>query len=125
MRAPVEYVTAAYRMLDLPKGPTSEKQVRGALAATRLMGETPLAPPAPKGWPDTSEAWSGPDAVLTRVEWAQRVGQAMPAGIDATAIAEMGMGPLVQPETKTVMARAASQSDALAFLIASPEFQRR
>ena len=89
------------------------------------MGETPLAPPAPKGWPDTSEAWSGPDAVLTRVEWAQRVGQSMPPGIDSAAIAEMGMGPLLAPETRTVMARAESQSDALALLIASPEFQRR
>ncbi|MDV6329092.1 DUF1800 family protein, partial [Idiomarina sp. Sol25] len=70
MRTPVEFVTAGYRMLGLPKGDNSEKQIRGAVAATRLMGETPLAPPAPKGWPDTSDAWCGPDAVLTRIEWA-------------------------------------------------------
>ena len=125
MRTPVEYVTAGYRLLDLPKGDNASKQVQGALAATRLMGQTPLAPPAPKGWPDTSDAWSGPDAVLTRIEWAKRVGQGLPSGFDALAIADAGMGPLLTQETRTVMARAESQSDALAFLIASPEFQRR
>ena len=125
MRTPVEYVTAGYRLLDLPKGDNAPKQVQGALAATRLMGQTPLAPPAPKGWPDTSDAWSGPDAVLTRIEWAKRVGQGLPAGFDALTIADAGMGPLLTPATRTVMARAESQSDALAFLIASPEFQRR
>ena len=125
MRTPVEYVTAGYRLLDLPKGDTSNKQVRGALAAARLMGETPLAPPAPKGWPDTSEAWSGPDAVLTRIEWARQVGERMPQGIDSAAIANVGLGPLLQPETKVAMAQAESQSDALALLLCSPEFQRR
>jgi uncharacterized protein (DUF1800 family) len=125
MRTPVEYVTAGYRLLDLPKGQMAEKQVRGAVAATRLMGETPLAPPAPKGWPDTSDAWSGPDAVLTRIEWARQVGQKMPPGFDAAAIAQMGVGPLLQSATKTAMAQAESQADALALLLASPEFQRR
>jgi uncharacterized protein (DUF1800 family) len=125
MRTPVEYVTAGYRLLGLPKGDTSEKQIRGAVAATRLMGQTPLAPPAPKGWPDTSDAWSGPDAVLTRIEWARQVGAALPANIEAAAIAEMGVGPLLQPSTRTAMARAESQQEALALLLSSPEFQRR
>ncbi len=125
MRTPVEYVTAGYRMLGLPKGDNADKQVRGALAAARLMGQVPLAPPAPKGWPDTADAWSGPDAVLQRIEWAKQVGQAMPPTLDAAAVAESGLGPLLRPETRTIMARAESQSDALAFLISSPEFQRR
>jgi uncharacterized protein (DUF1800 family) len=89
------------------------------------MGETPLAPAAPKGWPDTSDAWSGPDAVLTRIEWARQVGQAMPPTVDAGAVAEMGLGPLLQSQTKTQMARAESQADAMALLLSSPEFQRR
>jgi uncharacterized protein (DUF1800 family) len=125
MRNPVEYVTAGYRMLALPKGDNTEKQLRGALAATRLMGQTPLAPPAPKGWPDTSDAWSGPDAVLTRIEWAKQVAAAMPPTLDAATIAASGLGPLLRPETKTLMSRAESQPDALAYLLSSPEFQRR
>ena len=125
MRSPVEYVTAGYRLLGLPSADKQEKQVKGALAATRLMGQTPLAPPAPKGWPDTSDAWSGPDAVLTRIEWAKQVAQGMPHGFDPAAIADAGMGPLLASDTKLAMTRAESPSDALALLIASPEFQRR
>ncbi|MEJ1969039.1 MAG: DUF1800 domain-containing protein [Rhizomicrobium sp.] len=125
MRTPVEYVTAGYRLLGLPKGDNSGKQIRGAVAATRLMGETPLAPPAPKGWPDTSDAWCGPDAVLTRIEWARQVAHGLPPTVDAASIAEGGLGPLLRPETRTIMARAESQADAMAFLLASPEFQRR
>jgi uncharacterized protein (DUF1800 family) len=37
----------------------------------------------------------------------------------------MGVGPLLQPATKVAMAQAESQSDALALLLCSPEFQRR
>jgi len=63
--------------------------------------------------------------VLTRIEWAQQVGQKMPEGFDSAAIAEMGLGAVLQPATKTAMAQAESQSDALALLLCSPEFQRR
>ncbi|MDE2494861.1 MAG: DUF1800 domain-containing protein [Alphaproteobacteria bacterium] len=129
MRTPVEYVTAAYRLMNLPRdGEPPEnwqKQVRGAMGATRLMGEFPLAAPSPKGWPDVSEAWSGPDAVLDRIEWARQVGQRLPPRFDAAAVAEMGLGPLVRPATKTAMAQAVTPGEAVALLLSSPEFQRR
>jgi uncharacterized protein (DUF1800 family) len=80
---------------------------------------------SPKGWPLTSDAWSGPDALLNRIEWAKQVGARMPAGYDAMAVAETGMGPLLAAPTRTAMARAETPGDALALLISSPEFQRR
>ena len=49
----------------------------------------------------------------------------MPPTVDAGAVAEMGLGPLLRAETKTQMARAESQADAMALLLSSPEFQRR
>ena len=125
LRSPVEYVTAAYRLLDLPKGKNSDQQVLAAMGTARNMGEFPMDASSPKGWPLTSDAWSGPDAILSRIEWAKQVGQRMPPGFDAMAVADQGMGPLLQVSTRTVMARAETQGDALAFLLSSPEFQRR
>jgi len=125
MRSPVEYITASYRLMGWPKGGDEQKQVEGAIAAARLMGEVPLGAPSPKGWPDTSEAWSGPDAVLNRIEWAKEVGARLPAGFDPLAIADAGMGPLLGADTRLAMSRAPSAGDAIALLIASPEFQRR
>ncbi|MDE2265271.1 MAG: DUF1800 domain-containing protein [Alphaproteobacteria bacterium] len=129
MRTPVQYVTATFRLMNLPRPSEQpdnwQKQVRGAMGATRIMGEFPLAAPAPKGWPDVSEAWSGPDAVLDRIEWARQIGSRLPSGFDAAAVAEMGLGPLVQPTTKNAMAQAATPGEAVALLLSSPEFQRR
>ncbi|MDE2184366.1 MAG: DUF1800 domain-containing protein [Alphaproteobacteria bacterium] len=129
LRTPVEYVTAAYRLLGLPRAGNDPdavaKQVRGAMGAARLMGQFPLAPPSPKGWPEISEAWSGPDAVLDRIEWARQIGQRLPKNFDAAAVAESGLGPLLRPATRTAMAEAGAPGEAIALLLASPEFQRR
>lgn len=125
MRSPVEYVTAGYRLLDLPKNDGDGQQTRAAMASARAMGEFPMTASSPKGWPLTSDAWSGPDAVLNRIEWAKQVGGRMPNDFNAAQTAEQGLGPLVAPATKAAMARAETQGDALALLISSPEFQRR
>jgi len=126
LRTPVEYVTAAMRLMGWPHGGDEEKQIKGVMAATRLMGEFPLAPPSPKGWPDNSDAWSGPDAVLNRIEWARELGNRLPAqGFDALAAANDSLGPLLQPATRAAMTGAANPGEAIALLVASPEFQRR
>jgi uncharacterized protein (DUF1800 family) len=62
---------------------------------------------------------------LNRIEWAKQLGGRMPPDFSATQVAERGLGPLVSSSTKTAMARAESQGDALALLVSSPEFQRR
>jgi uncharacterized protein (DUF1800 family) len=125
MRSPVEYTTAAMRMLGWPRGGDEATQIKGTMAATRMMGEFPFAAPSPKGWPDNSDAWSGPDALLNRIQWAKELGNRMPAGLDALAVAQEGLGPLLQPETRAAMKASATPGDAMALLVSSPEFQRR
>ncbi|MGD0142360.1 MAG: DUF1800 domain-containing protein [Rhizomicrobium sp.] len=128
MRSPVEYVTASMRLVGWPRTTNADdedKQVKGIMAATRLMGEFPLAAPSPKGWPDESDAWSGPDAVLNRIEWARELGNKLPDGFDAVAVGEEALGPLLHPATRVAMSKAANSGEAIALLIASPEFQRR
>ena len=125
MRSPVEFTTAAMRLFAWPHGGDKDKQVRGIMGATRMMGEFPFSAPSPKGWPDSSAAWSGSDALLNRIEWAKQLGNRMPPHVDAAAVAEMGLGPLLRPDTRLAMKTSGSAGDAVALLIASPEFQRR
>ena len=125
MRTPVEYVTAGYRLLGLPNGNNSPQQIRAAMATTRSMGEFPMTATSPKGWPLTSDAWSGPDAVLNRIEWARQVGARLPQNFNALAAADAGMGPLLNSATRTAMTRAETPGEAVALLLSSPEFQRR
>lgn len=129
VRSPVEYVTAAYRALDLPKSEMKPERavglVRNAMGASRMMGEFPMSAPSPKGWSLDSEAWSGPDAILTRIEWARQLSQRITPNVDVVALGAQGLGPLMSETTATALGRASSRSEAVALLLSSPEFQRR
>jgi len=126
MRSPVEYVTASLRLVGWPHdGDDREKQMRGALGASRMMGEVPLSAPSPKGWPMQSSAWSGPDALLNRIAWARALGNHIPFGVDALAMADETLGPLLRADTRGGMRACSTPGEALALLVSSPEFQRR
>ena len=125
-RSPVEYVTAAMRIAGAEKlAALDEKTVGPFMQSARAMGEMPFAAPSPQGWPDTSDSWTGSDAVLQRVEWANAAAQRLGATSDPVALADSALGPLLNPETRIQIARAASPAQGLALLFASPEFQRR
>jgi len=126
MRGPIEYTTAAMRMAGWPIGNGDrEKQIKGIAAATKMMGALPMLAPSPKGWPDNSAAWSGPDALLNRIEWAKEFGNRVPASVDAAALAASALGPLLRDDTRVAMRSASTPGEAVALLLSSPEFQRR
>jgi uncharacterized protein (DUF1800 family) len=125
MRSPVEYTTAAMRLAGWPRGGDREKQVKGVAAGAKMMGELPMLAPSPKGWPDNSAAWSGPDALLNRIAWAKEFGNRIPATVDAIAAANAALGPLLRDETRAAMRGAPTAGEAVALLLSSPEFQRR
>ncbi|HSS15329.1 MAG TPA: DUF1800 family protein, partial [Rhizomicrobium sp.] len=128
MRNPVEYVTASYRLLGLPKTQNAEQQIKSAMQACRMMGHFPLAAPSPKGWSDMSADWSGPDAVLSRIEWAQSLGSRLPQTVGAgqiVALANQTLGDRLSKDTQSAVAAAPTGGEALALLVSSPEFQRR
>jgi uncharacterized protein (DUF1800 family) len=128
MRAPVEYVTASYRLLNLPQSQPDQRQTLAAMQACRLMGQFPMAAPSPKGWSDQSADWSGPDAVLSRIAWARQLGNRLPqnyAAAQVVQLADSSIGPRLSPLTRAAIAGAANGGEALALLVSSPEFQRR
>jgi uncharacterized protein (DUF1800 family) len=128
MRNPVEYVTATYRLLNLPKAQNAGQQIRGAMQACRMMGHFPMAAPSPKGWSDMSADWSGPDAVLSRIEWAQALGAHLPENVGPGQVARLAdqiIGEGLSQQTRSAIAAAPAGGEALALLVSSPEFQRR
>jgi uncharacterized protein (DUF1800 family) len=128
IRNPVEYVTAGYRLLNLPRGQNGEQQIRGAMQACRMMGHFPMAAPSPKGWSDMSQDWSGPDAILSRIEWAQALGSHLPQNINAgqvAGLADEAIGQGLSQQTRSALTAAPTGAEALALLVSSPEFQRR
>ncbi len=120
LRSPQDYVVAVLRAVGFPAA-----EGLGAIPIMARLGQPLWQVPAPDGWPDTAPAWTGPEAMLRRVEWAHAVAGRFAAGADPTAIAELTLGPLANPATLREMGRAGSRRDALTLLFTSPEFQRR
>ena len=128
MRPPVEYVTATYRLLNMPQAQNIQRQTQAAMQACRLMGQFPMAASSPKGWSDQSADWSGPDAVLSRIAFARQLGSRLPQNMSAgqvTQMADNALGPRLASATRSAIAAAPNAGEALALLLSSSEFQRR
>jgi len=98
----------------------------GVLAPTlNALGQKPFSAPSPKGWPEETEAWAAPDAIVKRMVWAQKFSAAAVAGRDPKALAADALGARLRPVTATAIARSESRGEGLALLLMSPEFQRR
>ena len=118
-RTPLDLIVASFRALEVPPDPPPAfLPILGGLAQPLWTA------PAPDGWPDTAAVWSGPEAMMRRIDWAFGFSQRIGAR-DPMAIAESVLGPLHRPDTATAMRRAGSRRDALTLLLTSPEFQRR
>ena len=89
------------------------------------LGQPVWRPGSPAGYDDIAESWAAPDALMRRVEVAQRLAARAGSMLDARAL-----GPLLLPggmsgSTAREISRAESPVTALALLLASPEFLRR
>ena len=121
LKSPEELVLSCVRVLRL--GPVAfQRQPDAGIA---VLGQRVQAAPSPAGWPDKADEWLGPDAVWKRVEWVTRLADRAGGQVDARALAQASLGPLLTPGTARQIVRAADASQALALLLLSPEFQRR
>jgi uncharacterized protein (DUF1800 family) len=121
LKSPEEMVISSARLLQLG-GAAFERQPDAGIGA---LGQKVMGAPSPAGFPDQAAEWLGPDAVWKRVEWATRVADRMGQRVDARALAQASLGPMLQDETRRQIERAADGPQALALLLLAPEFQRR
>jgi uncharacterized protein (DUF1800 family) len=96
-----------------------------AAAVLRQLGQPTWQPGSPAGWDDIAASWAGPDALLRRVEVAQRIAERSGSSIDARSLAEKLYPGSLAATTRTAIARAESPAEGLALLLVSPEFVRR
>jgi len=94
------------------------------LAAMRWLGQIPYQAPSPKGWPDEATAWLGPEALISRIEWAEQIASESQDHMQAPALADALFGDAVPP-TLAAAIHTTDRKQGLALLLASPLFQRR
>jgi uncharacterized protein (DUF1800 family) len=119
-RSPWDWSIAALRAIgakDL-KG----QQVAGLMSQ---LGQPVWRPGSPAGYDDVAATWAGPDALVRRVEAADRLASRAADRTDARALAPQILGDGLTPATAQALARAESPGQALALLLVAPEMLRR
>ena len=98
---------------------------RVLVQSLRILGQTPFAAPSPAGWPDRASDWLSPEALMHRIEWADRAAQRLAGTVSAEALAQETIAPVAAPATLKAIGSADGPALKLALVFASREFQRR
>ncbi|MFN3863463.1 MAG: DUF1800 family protein [Erythrobacter sp.] len=118
-RSPFDWFITAARL----SGMAAMEPPRVARVLSEL-GQAPWRAPSPAGYDDLAASWAAPDALLRRVELAERIAQGSPAD-DVIARADAAFPDALSASTRTMLTRAESGRQALALLLVAPEMMRR
>lgn len=119
-KTPWEWSVSALRAVG-------QQQAEPQMAANLLnqLGQPTWRPGSPAGYDDIAASWAAPEALMLRVEVAQRIAERAASSIDARKLAETLFPGSLSDATRTAIARAESPAEGLALLLVSPEFVRR
>ena len=118
-RQPWEWSIAALRA-----GGARNLGARGFIGLLNELGQPAWAPTSPAGYDDTVASWAAPDALIRRVEAAERLATLYP-GTDVSALAVSLYGEGLNDTTRAAIRRAESAKQGMALLLSSPEMMRR
>ena len=90
------------------------------------LGQPVWRPGSPAGYGDLTSTWAAPDALIRRIEAAQRLAGQAGNTVDARSLAPRVLpGGALSAATAAAIANAESGATALALLLVAPEFLRR
>jgi len=119
-KTPWEWLISSYRAL----GRQDLQDIKFAQLMTQL-GQPVWRPGSPEGWDDIAASWAAPDALVRRVEMAQRLAAQAGDWRDPRALARLVLPNILSESSATAIAHAESAVSGLALLLVSPDFLRR
>ena len=119
-KSPWEWSISSLRALGRQEIPAAQ-----AANLMNQLGQPVWRPRSPAGYDDVTATWAAPDALLRRVEVAQRIAMQAGNAVDARSLAPRVLPGTLSDDTASAIARAESGTTALALLLVSPEFLRR
>lgn len=119
-KTPWEWSVSVMRALD-----TREITAPAVVGLMTQLGQPVWRPGSPAGYDDIAGSWAGPDAVMRRVEAAERFAARTRVEIDARTRAAALFPAALSPTTAQAIARAESPAQGVALMLVSPEFMRR
>ncbi len=119
-RSPWDWTIAALRATGAREIPA--QQLGGLMTQ---LGQPVWRPGSPAGYDDVVATWAGPDAVMRRVEVAERIATRASSTVDARALAPRLFPQALSASTTAALMGAESPGQALSLLLVAPEFMRR
>jgi uncharacterized protein (DUF1800 family) len=119
-RTPWDWSVAALRAVG-----ARHVEAQPAAGLLTQLGQPVWRPGSPAGFDDIGPSWSGPDALMRRVEAAERIAARTGGQIDARQLGPRILPGALSEATRQAIARAESPGQGLALLLVSPEFLRR
>ena len=119
-RTPWDWSLAALRAVG-----TRRLEPQPAAGLLTQLGQPVWRPGSPAGFDDLDASWAGPDALMRRVEAAERIAGRAGQSIDARTLAPRLLPGALSETTAQAIARAESPSQGLALMLVAPEFLRR
>jgi uncharacterized protein (DUF1800 family) len=119
-KTPWEWGVSALRALG-----TREAPPMAMVGLMTQLGQPVWRPGSPAGYDDMAAAWAGPDAIMRRVEAAERMSQRTQNLVDARKRAPELFPGALSEATAQAIARAESPGQGVALMLVAPEFMRR
>lgn len=119
LKTPREFVVSVLRAARMPP-----PRARSLLQVLADLGQAPLGAGSPAGFKDEASAWDGAEALMTRIDWVEQLGERIRGG-EPLAIAREALGAWLSPRTAAAIQGAESRRQGLSLLFMSPEFLRR
>jgi uncharacterized protein (DUF1800 family) len=119
-KTPWEWSVSALRAVG-----QTELDSKMAAAMLKQLGQPTWQPGSPAGWDDVAASWAAPEALMRRVEVAQRFAARAGSVVDARTLAQKVLPGVLTDSTRTAVERAESPQEGIALLLVSPEFMRR
>lgn len=126
-RTPWEWVVASYRAMggSLDGKADPDKVDHSFVNILTQLGQPVWRPGSPAGYDDIAASWAGPDALVRRVEIAERLARRTPPATDPRAVARDLFGAGLSRSTADVIAAAGDPKQGMALLLVAPEMMRR
>ncbi|SEL11814.1 Uncharacterized conserved protein, DUF1800 family [Sphingomonas palmae] len=124
--APTKFKTPWEWTISALRG-TGRRDV-GAMQIAALqtqLGQRVWKPGTPAGWDDVAASWAASNALLRRVEVAQRLAAPLGQALDARIVALRIMPASLAANTADQIAHSESPAGAIALMLVSPDFLRR
>ncbi len=119
-RTPWDWSIAALRAVG-----SRHVEAQPSAGLLNQLGQPVWRPGSPAGFDDIAASWAGPDALMRRVEAAERIASRTGGLIDARQLGPRLLPGALSAATTRAIARAESPGQGLALLLVAPEFLRR